>query len=53
MAEYSLNPQNIESEIRKHLLPKLFKTIGMDKAKELIEQVIYITRVGLSAVKGE
>ena len=48
MAEHSLNPQNIEAEIRKGLLPKLFKLVGMDKAKEVIEQVIQITRIGLS-----
>jgi type I restriction enzyme R subunit len=48
VAEHSLNPQNIEAEIRKGLLPKLFKLVGMDKAKEVIEQVIQITRIGLS-----
>ncbi len=47
LAEHSLNPQNIEAEIRKKLLPALFKLIGMDKAKEIIEQIIQITRLGL------
>ncbi|WP_293688000.1 type I restriction endonuclease subunit R [Thiolapillus sp.] len=47
VAEHSLNPQNIEAEIRKKLLPALFKLIGMDKAKEVIEQIIQITRLGL------
>ncbi|MFD1157935.1 type I restriction endonuclease subunit R [Roseovarius aestuarii] len=47
IAENSLNPQNIETEIRKNLLPRLFKLIGLDDAKEVIEQVILITRVGL------
>ena len=47
VAEHSLNPQNIEAEIRKGLLPTLFKAIGMEKAKEVIEQVIHITRLGL------
>ncbi len=47
VAEHSLNPQNIEAEIRKKLLPALFKLIGMDKAKEIIEQIIQITRLGL------
>ena len=48
VAEHSLNPANIEAEIRKQLLPKLFKLTGMDKAKEIIEEVIRITRVGLT-----
>ncbi|MBA1445599.1 MAG: HsdR family type I site-specific deoxyribonuclease [Chromatiales bacterium] len=48
VAEQSLNPQGIEAEIRKGLLPRLFKLVGMDKAKEVIESVIQITRVGLS-----
>lgn len=48
VAENSVNPQNIESQIRKSLLPRLFKLIGMDKAKEVIEHIVQITRVGLS-----
>jgi type I restriction enzyme R subunit len=48
VAENSVNPQNIETEIRKSLLPRLFKLIGMDKAKEVIEHIVQITRVGLS-----
>ncbi len=48
VAENSLNPQNIEAAIRKGLLPRLFVLIGLDKAKEVIEHVIQITRVGLS-----
>ena len=47
VAEYSLNPQNIEAEIRKNLLPRLYKRIGLDQAKEVIERIIQITRVGL------
>jgi len=53
VAENSLNPQNIETEIRKKLLPRLFKLLGMDKAKELIEHVIHITRVGISKENGD
>ena len=45
-AEYSLDPQSIENTIRKKLLPKLFKRIGMDKAREVIDQVIHIARLG-------
>ncbi|MCK9605906.1 MAG: type I restriction endonuclease subunit R [Methylomonas sp.] len=48
VAENSVNPQNIEAEIRKGLLPRLFKLIGMDKAKEVIEHIVQIARVGLS-----
>lgn len=48
VAENSLNPQNIEAAIRKGLLPRLFQLLGLDKAKEVIEHVIQITRVGLS-----
>jgi type I restriction enzyme R subunit len=48
VAENSLNPQNIEAAIRKGLLPLLFSALGLDVAKEVVEQVIQITRVGLS-----
>ena len=48
VAEHSLNPTDIEAAIRKGLLPELFKLMGMDKAKEVIEAVIQIVRVGLS-----
>lgn len=48
VAENSLNPQNIETAIRKGLLPLLFGTLGLDNAKLVVEQVIQIARVGLS-----
>ena len=53
VAEHSINPQNIESDIRKKLLPLLFKECkavgaGMDQAKAMVEWVVQITRVGLS-----
>ena len=47
VAENSLNPQNIEAAIRKSLLPLLFGTLGLDNAKQVVEQVVQITRVGL------
>ena len=47
VAEQSLNPQNIETSIRKALLPGLFASMGLDKAKDAIEQVIRVMRVGL------
>lgn len=54
IAENSINPQNIEADIRKQLLPLLFKKCksaggGMDHANKMIESIIQITRVGLSA----
>ncbi len=48
VAENSLNPQNIEAAIRKGLLPLLFGTMGLDYAKQVVEQVVQITRIGLS-----
>ncbi len=48
VAENSLNPQNIEAAIRKALLPMLFSLIGLDDAKQVIEQVVTVTKVGLS-----
>ena len=48
VAENSLNPQGIEAEIRKNLLPKLFGLIGLDKAKQVIDEVIRVMRIGLS-----
>lgn len=47
VAENSLNPQNIEAAIRKGLLPLLFAAFGLDRAKQVVEQVVQITRVGL------
>jgi type I restriction enzyme R subunit len=48
VSEHSLNPQNIESAIRQALLPNLFQLIGLDKAKDVIERVIAVTRIGVS-----
>lgn len=48
VAENSLNPQNIEAAIRKALLPMLFSLLGLDDAKQVIEQVVTVTRVGLA-----
>ena len=48
IAENSLNPQSIEAAIRKGLRPKLFSMVGLENAKSVVEQVIQITRVGLS-----
>ena len=48
IAENSLNPQNIESAIRKGVLPRLFERMGLDNAKDATEQIVQITRVALS-----
>ena len=48
VAEHSLNPQNIEAAIRKGLLPMLFGALGLESARQVVEQVIQITRIGLS-----
>ena len=48
VAENSLNPQNIEAAISKGLLPLLFGSLGLDNAKQVVEQVVQITRLGLS-----
>ena len=51
VAEYSINPQNIETEIRKQLLPLVFAQCkgvgaGIDQAKAMIEHVVQISRAG-------
>lgn len=48
VAEHSLNPQNIEAAIRQTLLPRLFALMGLDRAKSAIDQIIQVTRLGLS-----
>ena len=55
VAEHSLNQQNTEADIRKKLLPIIFKEckdigFGMDHAKKIIEQIIQIVRVGLISI---
>lgn len=55
VAENSINPQNIEADIRKKLLPRIFKECksiggGMDQAKKIVEMIVQITRVGLSGI---
>jgi len=44
---HSINPGNIESEIRKALLPRYFKFLGgLDATNGLIDQIITIVRAG-------
>ncbi len=48
IAENSLNPHNIETAIRKALLPRLFGEIGLDHAKTMADRVVEVVRLGLS-----
>ncbi|CCP01835.1 type I restriction enzyme, R subunit [Erwinia amylovora Ea644] len=53
--KHSVNPQNIEADIRKKLLPMMFKKCkaiggGMEQAKRIVETIVHITRVGLNGV---
>ncbi|MFD1009103.1 type I restriction endonuclease subunit R [Oceanisphaera ostreae] len=48
VAEYSINPTEIENAIHMKLLPMLFTEIGLDNAQKLIEAVLKITRLGLA-----
>ncbi|MDV6344017.1 HsdR family type I site-specific deoxyribonuclease [Nitrosomonas sp. Is37] len=55
VAEHSINPQNIEADIRKKLLPMMFKECkaiggGIDQAKAIVEWVVQITRLGLNGM---
>ena len=45
VSAHSLNPQEMEKEIRKTLLPGLFRIVGLDDAKKIIEKVIHVARV--------
>ncbi len=53
VAENSINPQNIEANIRTKLLPRMFQECkaigsGMDQARKIVEMVVQITRASLS-----
>jgi type I restriction enzyme, R subunit len=55
VAENSINPPMIEADIRKKLLPMMFKECkaiggGMDQAKAIVEWVVQITRIGLKGL---
>jgi type I restriction enzyme R subunit len=48
VAEFSINPQEIENKISLGLLPLLFGDLGIEKAQVLITDVVQITRLGLA-----
>ena len=48
VAENSLNPVGIEQDVRKTLLPRLFSLVGLNKAKEVLDEVVQILRNGVA-----
>lgn len=48
VAENSLNPVGIEQDVRKSLLPRLFSLVGLDKAKEMLDEIVQIIRNGVA-----
>lgn len=48
VAENSLNPASVEAAIRKAVLPRLFSLTGLDLARAITDQVVGVTRAGLS-----
>ena len=50
---HSINPGNIETEIRKSLLPHYFKVLGgLDAANALVDEVISVVRAGNAKGRG-
>ncbi|MBB6262224.1 type I restriction enzyme R subunit [Paenochrobactrum gallinarii] len=49
VSKHSINPMNVEAEIRRELLPRYFNELnGLDKSNRLIDSVIEIVRLGVS-----
>ena len=48
VAEYSINPAEIENAISMKLLPMLFGDLGIENAERFIQEVLQITRLGIS-----
>ena len=48
VAEYSINPAEIENAISMKLLPMLFTDLGIENAQNMIEAVLKKARLGLS-----
>ncbi|MER9416263.1 hypothetical protein NKI95_09795 [Mesorhizobium sp. M0306] len=49
VATFSINPANIEADIRNRLLPRYFKALGgLDKAQALVDRIVEIVRLGAS-----
>lgn len=47
VGEHSINPDNLDAAIRKALLPMLFKRIGMDRAKAVLDSIMRTVRLGV------
>lgn len=50
VAEFSINPQEIENKVLQGVLPLLFADLGIEKAQVIIGGVIKITRLGLAGL---
>ncbi len=48
VAEFSITPSEIEKAIYNKALPLLFDEVELDNANKMIEEIIRITRTGLS-----
>lgn len=48
VAENSLNPVGIKQDVRKTLLPQLFSLTGLNKAKEMLYEVVQIWLNGVA-----
>lgn len=49
IAKHSINPANVEAEVRKELLPRYFKELGgLDAAQVFVDRVVEIVRLGVS-----
>ena len=47
VAEFSINPAEIENTISMKLLPMLFGDLGIENAQRFIQKVLQITRLGI------
>jgi type I restriction enzyme R subunit len=48
VAEFFINPVEIENQISLEILPLLFADLGVDKAQVLVDEIVQITRLGLA-----
>lgn len=48
VAENSLTPAGIEQDVRQHLLPRLFQLVGLNAAKDILDEVVQILRNGVA-----
>ncbi len=48
VAEFSINPAEIENTISMKLLPMLFGDLGIENAQRFIQEILQITRLGIA-----